>query len=166
MDKLWAPWRMEYIRHEKEVDCFLCRILEEDPAHDRENLLLTRGRTCGVVMNRYPYNNGHLLIFPFRHVPDLTSMDADERLEIMDLSATVMDAMQKVMRPDGFNLGMNIGQAAGAGLEDHAHLHVMPRWIGDTNFMPIIADTKVIPQALLDLWDILHPLLAPGTEIG
>jgi ATP adenylyltransferase len=157
MDKLWAPWRMDYILGDDEEKCFLCRILAED--NDRENLLLKRGRRCGVVMNRFPYNNGHLMIFPHRHVAEVGEMNADERLESMDLVAEVLDAFKESMRPDGFNVGLNLGRAGGAGLEEHIHLHVVPRWNGDTNFMPVIGDTKVIPQALMQLWDQLHPLL-------
>jgi len=157
MNKLWAPWRMDYILGGEEEGCFLCRIVAED--NDRENLLLKRGRCCAVVLNRFPYNNGHLMIFPYRHVSEVAGLNADERLESMDLVAEVLEVFKQSMRPDGFNVGLNLGRAAGAGLEEHLHLHVVPRWSGDTNFMPVVADTKVIPEALMQLWDRLNPAL-------
>jgi len=157
MDKLWAPWRMDYILGEEEEGCFLCRIVAEDT--DRENLLLKRGNHCAVVMNRFPYNNGHLMVFPYRHISGVGDMNAEERLESMDLVAEALEAFEHSMRPDGFNVGINLGRAGGAGLEEHIHMHVVPRWNGDTNFMPVIGNTKVIPQALMQLWDQLHPLL-------
>jgi len=149
---------MEYIRGiEEEGGCFLCRILAED--RDRENLVLKRGRTGAVVLNRYPYNNGHLLICPYRHVPDPGAMTPEERTESMDLLVEAIEALKKALRPDGFNVGLNLGRAAGAGLEEHLHTHVVPRWNGDTNYMPVMGDVKVIPQSLSDLWDDLHPLM-------
>ena len=157
MKKLWAPWRMEYILGKSEDACFLCRIIEED--QDRENLLLKRGRNCGVVMNRYPYNNGHLMVFPFRHIAGVEDMNGEERLESMDLLAEALKALKTGMCPDGFNVGINLGRAGGAGPEDHLHIHIVPRWNGDTNFMPAIGETKVIPQALDELWNTLCPLL-------
>jgi len=158
-ETLWAPWRMEYILDDAQDGCFLCRVLAEDK--DRENLLLKRGRLCAVVLNRYPYNNGHLLIFPNRHVAQVADLAQDERLEWLDLLVEVQDVIREHMRPDGFNIGINLGRVAGAGLEDHLHLHVVPRWNGDTNFMPVMADIKVIPQALPTLRDELHPLFNP-----
>ena len=154
MKRLWAPWRLEYVRNVDEDGCFLCRIADGDD--DRGNLLLKRGKTCGVVMNRYPYNNGHLMVFPWRHMDDLCGMSADERLECMDLVAEAVEALKGALHPDGFNVGLNLGRPAGAGLEDHLHMHIVPRWNGDTNFMPVLGDTRVIPQSLLDLWDELH----------
>ena len=158
MKKLWAPWRLEYVRNPKARGCFLCAMLQ---AHDdRANLVLARGRTCAIVMNRYPYNNGHLIVCPYRHLDDVTLLTADERLETMDLTAHAVDTMRTSMFADGFNIGLNLGGAAGAGLDVHIHTHIVPRWKGDTNFMPILADVKIIPQSLLDLWDQLHPILA------
>ena len=157
MDRLWAPWRMEYVKNPNAAGCFLCAIAGED--RDRDNLLLRRGRTCAVVLNRYPYSNGHLLVWPYRHVADLVQLTRDERLECMDLAAECVEALRKACRPHAFNVGLNLGRPAGAGLEDHLHLHVVPRWEGDTNFMPVLADTRVIPQSLTATWDLLHPLL-------
>lgn len=157
MKRLWAPWRLKYIREEKEDECFLCRILAGDA--DRENLLLKRGPTCAILMNRYPYSNGHLMVCPNRHVADIDSLSSEERLETMDLVAAAVRALRETVQPEGFNVGINLGQAAGAGLEEHLHTHIVPRWTGDTNFMPVIGDARVIPQALQELWDRLLPVL-------
>lgn len=156
MKKIWAPWRMEYILDDSEAGCFICRALEEDT--DRENLILHRGPGAVVMMNRYPYNNGHLLVAPNRHTHRPGELSPEERLELMSLLSDSMDALDSAVHPDGFNCGLNLGKAAGAGLEDHLHWHVVPRWTGDTNFMPVLGETKVIPQALLDLYDQLLPL--------
>ncbi len=158
MDALWAPWRMEYIRGSRTNGCFLCAALAADA--DRDNLLLHRGPTCAVVMNRYPYNNGHLMILPRRHVAELSDLTRDERLDLMDLADRCVRILRETMRPEGFNLGYNLGRVAGAGLESHLHLHVVPRWNGDVNFMPVIAGAKVIPQALRELYDQLRPRFA------
>jgi len=156
MDRLWAPWRLEYILSDKTGGCFLCRSVSA--AEDRNALLLKRGSRCGVMMNRYPYNNGHLLIFPYRHVAGIGDLTADERLETMDLLDESVAALTATMHPDGFNIGINLGLAAGAGLEEHVHTHVVPRWNADTNFMPVMADVKVIPQSLLELYNQLFPV--------
>ncbi len=153
MKDLWAPWRMEYILAEKTDECFICEMLRAD--NDRANLLLKRSKTCAMLMNRYPYNNGHLMIAPNRHIHDMPQLNAEERLETMDLVAEAIDMLRAVIRPDGFNIGVNLGKIAGAGLETHIHTHIVPRWNGDTNFMPVIADVKVIPQALDDLYQQL-----------
>lgn len=156
---IWAPWRIEYILAEKGGGCFLCRIFTE--GSDRENLLLRRGKTCAVVMNRYPYTSGHLMVTPYRHLEHLKDLTAEERLEMADLSIAAVEILKAALRPDGLNLGYNLGAAAGAGLKDHLHQHIVPRWIGDTNFMPVLADTRVMPQALLEQYDVLHPLFNP-----
>ncbi|MBN1672276.1 MAG: HIT domain-containing protein [Kiritimatiellae bacterium] len=157
MERLWAPWRLEYVRKPDKGGCFLCRILAS--ADEREELLLKRGKSCAVVMNRYPYNNGHLMALPIRHIADAGELTPEERLEMMDLTVDAIAALRKAVCPDGFNVGFNIGKVAGAGLETHLHTHIVPRWNGDTNFMPVLGDTKVIPQSLLELWDELKPLL-------
>lgn len=159
MQRLWAPWRLDYVRSSKENGCFLCHAMAGKD--DRANLILKRGVTCCVIINRYPYNNGHLMICPFRHVSSLSDMTSDERLETMNLTTEAVTALTGAMHPDGFNIGINLGQAAGAGLVDHIHTHIVPRWGGDTNFMPVFSDTKVVPQSLDDLWRELHPLLNP-----
>lgn len=159
LKNLWAPWRMEYIGQPSTCDCFLCEAFTAgtDPAWDRDHLILLRSTQGAVMMNRFPYNNGHLLIAPYRHVPDLGSLNCEERVEMMELFDRCVKAMQATLRPDGFNLGFNLGRAAGAGLEDHLHGHIVPRWNGDTNFMPVLGDVKVIPQSLLALYDVLKP---------
>ncbi len=157
---IWAPWRIEYILGDKEGGCFLCRMFAE--SSDRENLLLKRGRTCAVVMNRYPYNSGHLMVTPYRHIENLSDLTPEERLELMDLTAETVDILKGALHPQGLNLGFNLGEPAGAGLKDHIHQHIVPRWTGDTNFMPVLADTRVMPQALHEQYDILQPLFNPA----
>ncbi len=155
---IWAPWRIEYLLGEKEGGCFLCRMFAEE--RDRENLLLRRGRSCAVLMNRYPYTSGHLMVAPYRHLEHLRDLSTEERAEMADLAIETVEILKAVLKPDGLNLGYNLGAAAGAGLRDHLHQHVVPRWIGDTNFMPVLADTRVMPQALLAQYDVLAPHFA------
>jgi len=150
---LWAPWRIDYIRGEKEDGCFLCRIFAE--RNDRENLLLVRGKTCAVLMNRYPYNSGHLMVAPFRHVAGLGDLSPEETLEMAALTARAVAVLGEVMAPQGFNIGYNLGEAAGAGLKKHLHQHIVPRWTGDTNFMPVLGGPRVIPEALEATCDLL-----------
>ena len=152
---IWAPWRIEYILSDKSGECFLCRMFGEN--NDRENLLLKRGKTCAVVMNRYPYTGGHLMVTPYRHLENLKDLTPTERLEITDLTIEAVEILKAELKPDGLNLGYNLGEAAGAGLKDHIHQHIVPRWSGDTNFMPVLADTRVMPQALSELYDLLYP---------
>jgi ATP adenylyltransferase len=154
MNALWAPWRMEYILGPKDGECFLCAAASG--GDDRAHRVVRRGAACFGLLNRYPYNNGHLLIAPYRHVRGLDELNDVERLELMNLADELVRALREAVRPDGFNLGLNLGKVAGAGLETHLHLHVVPRWNGDTNFMPIVAGTKVIPQALDELWERLR----------
>jgi ATP adenylyltransferase len=156
-DRLWAPWRMKYIdgiSDSGDQGCIFC----EKPAenNDKKNFIVYRGITCYMILNVFPYNNGHLLVVPYIHKSGLEGLDADTRLELLDLSALAVEAIKKTMRPDGFNLGMNIGRSAGAGIADHVHLHVVPRWNGDTNFMPVIGYTKVISESLEDNYRKLH----------
>ncbi len=150
---LWAPWRVEYIRGEQEEGCFLCRMFAEN--EDRKNLILFRGTTCAVLMNRFPYNSGHLMVAPFRHIAELEDFTPDELIEMEKLTARAIAVLREVMDPQGFNIGINLGLAAGAGLEDHLHQHIVPRWVGDTNFMPVMSDTRVVPEALLGTYDLL-----------
>ena len=146
MERLWAPWRLEYVVATKKEGCVFCDTAR--PEDDEQNRILCRGRHAFVVMNAFPYSNGHLLIPPYRHVGGLADLTDEENLEIMQLARASCAVLDEVCRPDGFNLGMNLGTAAGAGIADHLHLHVVPRWNGDTNFMPVFADVKVIPEAL------------------
>lgn len=155
---IWAPWRIEYILGEKEGGCFLCKMFAEE--NDRDNLLLKRGKTCAVVMNRYPYTSGHLMVTPYRHLEHLADLTAEERLEMMDLTIEAVGILKAELKPDGLNLGYNLGAAAGAGLKDHIHQHIVPRWTGDTNFMPVLSGTRVMPQALMEQYDVLRPLFA------
>jgi len=156
---IWAPWRIEYILGDKDDGCFLCKMFGEDS--DRDNLILRRGKTCAVVMNRYPYTSGHLMVAPYRHLQDLKDLTAEERTELTDLSIEAVEILKAELNPDGLNLGFNLGEAAGAGLKDHVHQHIVPRWTGDTNFMPVLSGTRVMPQALTEQYDVLQPLFNP-----
>ena len=156
---IWAPWRIEYILSSKEEGCFLCSMFAAEK--DRDNLLLKRGKTCAVVMNRYPYTGGHLMVTPYRHLEHLNEMTPEERMELTNLSIEAVEILKAELKPDGLNLGFNLGAAAGAGLKDHLHQHIVPRWTGDTNFMPVLADTRVMPQALMEQYDVLYPLFNP-----
>ncbi len=152
---LWAPWRMKYIKGLiSEHECFLCHY-RDNPENDAENYVLWRTEKAFVVFNRFPYNNGHLLIAPLRHVPDLDEMDEGEMLEMVKLVRDCKLALSKTVNPHGFNVGLNIGRCAGAGLPGHLHFHIVPRWTGDTNFMSVLGDTDVISQGLTELYDIL-----------
>ena len=164
MEALWAPWRLEYIVGPKTGDCFLCgaAVSGEDRAH---RVLCRRGPVF-LLLNRYPYNNGHLLVSPVRHVAGLEELTQDERLGLMNLTEEAIRAVRTCIQPQGFNLGVNLGQVAGAGLESHLHLHIVPRWSGDTNFMPVVGAVKVIPQALDDLWLRLSAELSGSKPAG
>lgn len=151
---LWAPWRVEYIHSEKDGQCFLCRIFAEKA--DRGNLLLFRGETCAVLMNRYPYNSGHLMVAPYRHVAGPEGLSPEETMEMAALTARSVKVLRDAMAPQGFNIGINLGEAAGAGLKDHLHQHIVPRWTGDTNFMPVLGEPRVIPEALAATYELLH----------
>jgi len=153
MEYLWAPWRMEYILGKKKRGCFFCNKLKEKKS--KENLILYQGEHVFVVMNKYPYTNGHLMIVPKRHCLSLEQLDNNELKEFFDLLKTSVRALKASFHPHGFNIGMNIGKVAGAG-EDHLHLHIVPRWAGDTNFMPVIGKTKVIPEYLGKTYQKLH----------
>jgi len=148
---LWAPWRVPYIRGlEKDDECFLCHNLAY-PEDDERNLVLWRTGRSIVVLNRFPYNNGHLLVAPARHVADFTETSEDEMLELVKLVRESQRALALTVHPHGFNVGLNFGRCAGAGLPGHMHIHVVPRWDGDTNFMSVCSDTKVVSQSLSDL---------------
>lgn len=157
-NNLWAPWRINYIQDlsgtEKNDECFLCRNFN-NPQDDEENLVLWRTQKHIVVLNRYPYNNGHILIAPAGHIPDLNEMDDAELLEMTKLIRESQKALSLAIKPQGFNVGMNFGRCAGAGLPGHLHIHVVPRWSGDTNFMSVCSDTKVISQCLKELHELL-----------
>ena len=154
---LWAPWRIEYLKGLKEEGCFLCD--KHNAGNDPARFILHRGRHCFVVMNRYPYSAGHLMVAPLRHIATLEEMSQAEMAEMMQLTQQAIRALKKVARPHGFNIGVNIGEAAGAGLKDHIHLHIVPRWSGDTNFVTVMADVRIVPQALQELWKELRKVL-------
>ena len=155
---LWAPWRIKYIQDLSEAgDCFICHNLE-NPQDDNKNLVLWRSARSIVILNRFPYNNGHLLIAPARHIPDLDTASNEELLELTKLIRESQKALSLTLKPHGFNVGMNFGRCAGAGLPDHFHIHIVPRWDGDTNFMSVCSDTKVISQSLAELFEQLKQI--------
>jgi ATP adenylyltransferase len=144
--QLWAPWRLEYIQRADQQDgCVFCRAPR---LGDDEGLVVQRGELAFVLLNRFPYASGHLMVAPYRHEGEFGELAAEEALEIHRLTATSTGVLAQVMAPQGFNLGWNLGRIAGAGIVDHVHQHVVPRWAGDTNFMPVLADVKVMPEAL------------------
>ncbi len=146
--QLWAPWRLEYIvSADEDRGCFFCAALEGDDEH---GLVVRRGDLAFVLLNRFPYSSGHLMVAPVRHEGDLAALTDDESLQIHRLAVAGLAALGDVYGPDGFNLGWNVGRVAGAGVLDHVHLHVVPRWAGDTNFMPVLADVKVLPEHLAE----------------
>lgn len=163
-DTLWAPWRLDYIKNpdrkpaEVSNDCFLCRY-REDLANDRENYVVLREETTFVVLNRFPYNNGHLLIAPLAHKASLDELTDQEMLESVEQIRRFTGLLKKILNAEGFNIGLNLGQIAGAGLPGHLHWHVVPRWSGDSNFMTVVSDTNVIPQSLQTLYRLLHDAL-------
>ena len=157
MDQLWAPWRLSYVASAKPPaagdPCFFCRGLAE--SDDRANLIALRLPRSVVVLNRFPYNNGHLLVAPRNHKGALAELDAEEILETQQTLGRLTGVLDDLMRPEGYNIGLNLGRAAGAGLPGHLHWHLVPRWNGDTNFMPVLSDVKVIAQSLDALWELL-----------
>lgn len=159
-DILWAPWRMEYILGEKEDGCIFCEKPREND--DRKNLILYRGEYYFVIMNKFPYNNGHLMVVPYRHTSDFENLKDAEYLEMMKILVKCTRALTEAIRPQGFNIGLNIGKVAGAGIDDHLHFHVVPRWAADTNFMPVIGHTRVNSEGLLETWDRLKDLFGAG----
>jgi len=160
MKNLWAPWRMDYINELREPgNCFLCEAGAS--SEDRDNLVFYRGTDCFAILNRYPYNNGHALIAPLAHKADLEDLSSEETLELMRMTTRVKGALQEIMSPQGFNIGINLGTVAGAGVPGHLHIHIVPRWQGDTNFMPVVGQTKVIPQSLDAVYNRLAETLRP-----
>ena len=153
MEQIWAPWRIEYILMEKATGCILCQ--KPKQKNDASNFILYRGDKNFVIMNSFPYNPGHLMIAPYRHVANLDELTNEELHEHIEIVSRSIKVLRQLFNPGGFNLGINMGKTAGAGIEDHVHTHIVPRWQGDTNFMPIISDTKVIPEALAETYDRL-----------
>ena len=153
---IWAPWRIDFIRSEKEEGCFLCNKESVDETSKEEELIVYRSEKVFVILNRYPYNPGHLLISPYRHVGKLSELTDDEHLALMKIIIKMQQLLEDVMSPDGFNIGINTGKAAGAGVEDHLHMHIVPRWNGDNNFMPVIGGSRVVPESLVATAKILR----------
>jgi ATP adenylyltransferase len=148
LKQLWAPWRLEYIQSaDEETGCIFCRAAQGD---DEQGLVVKRGELAFVLLNKFPYASGHLMIAPYRHEGEFGELTPEEAVEVHRLASAGLAALAETMRPQGFNLGWNLGRIAGAGIVDHVHLHVVPRWAGDTNFMPVLADVKVLPEALAD----------------
>lgn len=154
MKYIWAPWRIQYIKSEKPKGCILC----DKPAEnkDRENYVLFRGKKNYIMLNAFPYNPGHLLIAPYRHIGNLEELTAEERNEHYELVCQCIRVLKKELNPGGFNMGANLGKVAGAGVEDHFHSHIVPRWNGDTNYVPVLGDVRVVSQALADTYDALQ----------
>lgn len=147
MERLWAPWRMEYIRNADKIEgCIFCLFPAEQ--EDKARLILLRGEHAFIILNAYPYSNGHLMVTPYRHTADLDDLTDEEMLELMRLTRRAVNLLKKAFHPDGFNIGINMGRVAGAGIADHVHIHVVPRWNGDTNFMPVLGDVRVMPESL------------------
>jgi len=153
MEHLWAPWRIRYILGERESGCFFCRKSQE--ADDAKNHILIRDRSCFALLNAYPYNAGHLMIASYKHTGEIDDLSEQELTEMMLLTRRCKQALSRAFKPHGFNVGLNLGRPAGAGVLDHVHIHVVPRWEGDTNFMPVVAGTHVVPQALDESYQVL-----------
>jgi ATP adenylyltransferase len=160
MDHLHAPWRIEYILAPKppQAESLFARIAQSND--DQSNLVIARDRTCYALLNAYPYTGGHLMVVPYKQAQDLSDLTEPELTDLMKLTCRCEEALKKVMKPDGFNIGINLGRVAGAGILDHLHIHIVPRWLGDTNFMPVLTNTSVVPQALRELADQLRAVLA------
>ena len=163
MDKLWAPWRIEYIRSPKEDGCIFC--IKSQETNDRNNLVLYRGKEAFVLMNLYPYSNGHLMISPYQHTSETDDLSSACNSEIMDMANKSMSILSRTFNAEGYNFGANIGKAGGAGIEEHLHYHIVPRWTGDTNFMPVTGGTRVLVEGLQESWDLLKPKFNEINEI-
>ena len=161
MEPLHAPWRITYIRGPKPApaDAGVFKQIAES-GEDVANYVVARARSCFAVLNRYPYNGGHLLVVPYKQAPDLNGLTDEEMADLFKLTRRCQNALTKIMQPDGFNIGINVGRAAGAGIVEHVHVHVVPRWSGDSNFMPVIANTTVLPEALTEVAARLRAALA------
>jgi len=155
---LWAPWRMQYILGPKGDDCVFC--IPKDTGQDRQRLILARGTHTFVIMNKFPYNSGHLMVTPYRHTSCLTELDQEEMLEVSNGLAFCTAVMKKAFNPQGINIGLNIGEAAGSGIAAHLHFQMVPRWNGDSSFMAVFGETRVVPELLESTYDRIKPLFA------
>jgi len=165
LQRIWAPWRLDYVQaiHADQGKCIFC--VPDDTHEDRARYIIVRRPirqpTCFAMLNRYPYNNGHLLAAPMRHVATLGDLTDEEMTDLMHLVRELIELLERTLKPQGFNVGLNLGRAAGAGIVEHLHFHIVPRWPGDTNFMPATAGTKVMPQSLESLWELLRASAGP-----
>ena len=162
-NKLWAPWRMEHIKRDlsnEKNKCVLC--IDMNNSDDRDRLILYRGKFSFIIMNLYPYNNGHLMVCPYKHIASLSKLNEEILYEIMKLISKSSEILKKSLKAEGFNIGANIGSVGGAGIDDHLHFHLVPRWKGDTNFMPVLGNTKVIMSGLHDTYDELSSHFQKG----
>ncbi len=154
---LWTPWRGAFVLSKKPRNgCVFCDLPKEEDGP--KNLILFRGKTNFVILNKYPYNNGHLMIVPNQHTADMLTLQQEEMFEMLSLTRKSVEALKEGYNPEGFNIGMNMGAAAGAGIREHLHMHVVPRWTGDTNFLPLLSQTKAMPQTLIDSFEMLKPI--------
>lgn len=163
MKQIWAPWRIEFITQPKPTECILCLKPRED--RDRENFILYRGRHCFVMMNIYPYNNGHMMISPYQHASTPEDLGDKVLADMMGVLKRCVKAIKQELSPEGINIGLNLGKVAGAGIEDHLHFHIVPRWLGDTNFMAVMADVRVIPEHLKATYEKLRILFPRDTRM-
>lgn len=163
-ERLWAPWRMEFVGGGAAAGCLFCRVRDEGE-EDEKNLVLRRGENALLMLNAFPYTSGHLMASPYRHTADYASLTPDEMVELMGLTQLAIRALDAVYQPQGHNVGLNLGSAAGAGIADHLHVHVVPRWVGDTNFMHAVGNTRVLPDSLESSYEKLRAALA-GLEDG
>jgi ATP adenylyltransferase len=161
MDILWSPWRFRYVSEGVNAEgCILCQLVTGDPSRDRANLILHRARLNFIVLNRFPYTTGHAMIAPYAHVATLGHLEGETLQEMMELAQRLHAALERTYHPEGFNLGMNLGRCAGAGVADHLHLHLLPRWSGDSSFITVIGETRVEPEDLATTYDKLLPFFA------
>lgn len=156
MEIIWAPWRINYILSEKTRECFFCT-KSHQATQDRENFVLYRGTHAFALMNLYPYNNGHLMIAPYAHVPSLVDLEPEQIGELFEITRFCEHVLTQALHPEGFNIGINLGKAAGAGVEEHLHVHIVPRWNGDTNYMTTVSKVRVIPQELEQTYNMILP---------
>lgn len=158
--RLWAPWRIEYIKGEQRDECIFCA--KPTRGDDAATYILRRGERCFAMLNAFPYTNGHVMVAPYEHRPSLGDLAEPVALELVRLTQETLAALRDALRPDGFNMGINEGKIAGAGFADHVHMHIVPRWAGDTNYMPVIASARVLPQSLQDSYRDLHAAFERG----
>jgi ATP adenylyltransferase len=170
MEQIWSPWRSHYIQSftgkadDADEECFLCAAAKTKGENDKELLIVGRREHCFIIMNCYPYNAGHLLITPYRHVGDFSGMNGEELSCIMNTLQETAEILEKLLKPHGYNIGANLGRVAGAGLPGHIHFHIVPRWNGDTNFMPVLADVKVVSEAMEEMQEKLHAEFLKGRK--